>query len=199
MRGGHSLCCINAPPTIVQPPQGQTSVIGGTVVFVVDAFGSNPLHYQWQLGGTNVAGATNYSLEIANVQATNAGAYRVVVANAFGSITSAPAALTLLFPPAIVTQPQSQTNYAGGNAHLSVVASGSSNLLYQWRFAGANIAGATNSILPLLTAPSVQQWRELFGGGHQSLWFRPEFQRIADRAGPGVRFPACRSCGVVAG
>ncbi len=141
---------IAGPPAIVHQPQGQSSLVGGTVVFTVDAAGSTPLSYQWRLGGTNLSRATNYSMEITNVQLTNAGPYTVVVTNLYGSITSAPAVLTLFLPPSIVTQPQSQTNYVGGNAYISVMASGSSNLIYQWRFAGTNnIAGATNPTLQL--------------------------------------------------
>ena len=49
----------------------------------------------------------------------------------------------VLAPPSIATQPQSQTNNQGNAATFSVVASGARPLIYQWRFNGANIAGAT--------------------------------------------------------
>src|ERR1035437_646270 len=48
-------------------------------------------------------------------------------------------------PPAITTQPVSQTLLAGANATFNVVASGSAPLSYQWRFNGGNISGATAS------------------------------------------------------
>jgi len=48
-------------------------------------------------------------------------------------------------PPAIVTQPQSQTNNQGNAATFTVAASGARPLVYQWRFNGADIAGATAS------------------------------------------------------
>lgn len=47
--------------------------------------------------------------------------------------------------PSIVTQPAGQTAGAGGNVTLSVVASGSQPITYQWRLNGVNIAGATNA------------------------------------------------------
>ncbi|HEY2952217.1 MAG TPA: lamin tail domain-containing protein, partial [Verrucomicrobiae bacterium] len=54
--------------------------------------------------------------------------------------------------PAIVMQPASQAAIASAYATLSVGAVGLPPLRYQWRFNGANITGATNS---LLTIPNV--------------------------------------------
>jgi hypothetical protein len=51
-------------------------------------------------------------------------------------------------PPVIVSQPQSQTAVAFGAALLQVTAQGTGPLRYQWRFAGANVSGATNATLP---------------------------------------------------
>jgi hypothetical protein len=48
-------------------------------------------------------------------------------------------------PPAIGTQPQNLTVNQGNSAMFTVVASGTAPLSYQWRFNGANIAGATAS------------------------------------------------------
>ena len=55
-------------------------------------------------------------------------------------------------PPAILTQPQSQTNAVGVNISFSVAASGSGTLNYQWLFNGTNLSGATAN--PLLLANS---------------------------------------------
>ncbi len=47
------------------------------------------LTYQWQFNGTNIPGATSSTLNLANLTATNAGAYRVVVSSSSGgSVTS---------------------------------------------------------------------------------------------------------------
>jgi endonuclease/exonuclease/phosphatase family metal-dependent hydrolase len=46
-------------------------------------------------------------------------------------------------PPAITTHPVSQTNSVGANVTLSVVATGTAPLAYQWRFFGTNLNGAT--------------------------------------------------------
>jgi len=48
-------------------------------------------------------------------------------------------------PPVIIAQPQSQTVDAGATATFSALAAGTAPLSYQWRFNGADIAGATAS------------------------------------------------------
>jgi uncharacterized protein affecting Mg2+/Co2+ transport len=50
-------------------------------------------------------------------------------------------------PPIITTQPKGQTLGYGDSGALSVIATGASPLTYQWRLGGANVAGATNSLL----------------------------------------------------
>ena len=52
-------------------------------------------------------------------------------------------------PPAITAQPASRTAALGGTATLNVAAIGFPSPRYQWMFEGANIPGATNSILSL--------------------------------------------------
>src|SRR5207253_1329342 len=73
--------------------------------------------------------------------------------NSFGA-TNSQAALLTVNPkqpeaPAIVTQPESQTVTEGANVLLSVVASGTAPLVYQWQFNGVDLKGATNSALAL--------------------------------------------------
>jgi endonuclease/exonuclease/phosphatase family metal-dependent hydrolase len=55
-------------------------------------------------------------------------------------------------PPAIVTQPQSQTNAVGTTITFSAGASGSGTLACQWQFNSTNIAGATANPFVLVNA-----------------------------------------------
>jgi N-acetylmuramoyl-L-alanine amidase len=135
------------PPTITTQPQGQTVSAGANVTFSVVASGSAPLSYQWRFNGANISGATGTSHTRNNVQFADGGSYSVVVSNPGGSVTSANATLTVNSPPAITAQPQSQSVNAGANVTLSVSATGSAPLSYQWRFNGANIATGTTSSL----------------------------------------------------
>ena len=134
-----------SPPGILQQPQSQTVVEGTTVTFTVSASGTQPLSYQWKLNGNVIAGATDSSYTRSGVQPGDAGSYMVVITNAAGLMNSLPATLTVLIPPAITTQPQSQTVVQGSNVTFSVVATGTAALGYQWELAGTNIASATGS------------------------------------------------------
>src|SRR6185436_3626238 len=55
------------------------------------------------------------------------------------------ALLTVQTPPVITTQPQSQTVNAGSSVTFIGGATGTSPLIYQWRFNGTNISGAISS------------------------------------------------------
>ena len=113
------------------------------------AVGTLPLTYQWQRNGTDLPDASNPVLFLTNAQVSDEGGYRVVVANAFGSVTSTVATLTINSPPLITAQPQSTNVIAGGTATFSVAALGSAPLVYQWSFNGANLPNATNATLTL--------------------------------------------------
>ncbi len=83
------------PPGLLSQPSNVAAPLGGTATFNVVADGNGPLSIQWQLNGTNLPGNTNASLIISNVQAFKAGAYTVIVSNPAGTVTSAPATLTI--------------------------------------------------------------------------------------------------------
>jgi glucose/arabinose dehydrogenase len=131
-------------PVITAQPTSRSVQQGQTATFTVTATGP-ALNYQWQrlVSGTwtNV-GTNSATLSIANSQSSNAGSYRVIVSNTFGTATSSTATLTVNVanaPPAITTQPVSQQVNVGAPASLSVVASGATPLNYQWQ----KLAGAT--------------------------------------------------------
>src|ERR1039457_5887475 len=144
------------PPAIIAQPQGQTNAVAETISLSVAASGSGTLNYQWRFNGTNISSATANPLVLANAQLTNNGNYYVVVTNLFGSVTSSNAALLLTnAPPAITTQPQSQSILAGQTATFSVAATGTPPLTYQWLFNGTNvISGATTNPFSLANVQS---------------------------------------------
>jgi len=88
-------------PGIVSQPQDQTVPLGATVTFIVSAVGQAPLQYQWYFNGTNKLSAaanptaTTATLVLTNAQLNQSGTYSVVVSNALGSATSAPAKLVV--------------------------------------------------------------------------------------------------------
>ena len=82
-------------PVITLHPSNQTTVAEENISFQVAAFGFWPLSYQWQRNGVRLNGATNDVLALTNVQPDQAGNYRAVVSNPYGSTTSSVAALTV--------------------------------------------------------------------------------------------------------
>jgi glucose/arabinose dehydrogenase len=107
-----------APPSITSHPADRTVPPGAAVTFSVRASGAGPLRYQWQRNGANIAGATAQDFTIGSAASTDNGArFRAVVANDFGSTSSAEAVLTIAAnatPSATITQPVSGTVYSGG-------------------------------------------------------------------------------------
>jgi hypothetical protein len=139
-----------APPLIQRGPTGVTVIIGQPIQLSVEATGTAPLLYQWRRGDSVIAGATTAQLQIPAATSGDAGSYVAVVSNASGSAVSAPAVVVVNVPdvaPQIVTRPASLQVFAGQPATLSVTASGTPPLTYQWRRDGIVIPGATNSSL----------------------------------------------------
>ena len=132
-------------PVVSISPLNQIVVVGGEAVLTASAVGIPPLAYQWQNSQGAIAGATNATFTILDAQAADADDYSVVVSNPFGSVTSAVATVTVVFPPSISSQPQGNTVAAGTMVTLDVVADGTPPLNYQWFNSGGAIPGATNA------------------------------------------------------
>ncbi|MGA2247936.1 MAG: immunoglobulin domain-containing protein, partial [Verrucomicrobiota bacterium] len=141
---------VGTPPIITNQPASQSVADGGTASFSVGVEGSSPWYAQWLFDGFNIAGATNCSLTLTDVQWSQSGNYTVVVTNIFGSVASSNAALTILGPPVITSQPTNQNVPVGSVVSISVVAVGTPPLDYQWTFNTTNLPGATNSTLTLV-------------------------------------------------
>src|SRR5258708_39906004 len=85
---------LGVPPVITTQPASQSVTAGSNVTFAVAASG-DPTGYQWSFAGTTISGATSATLAFNSVQAASAGSYSVVVSNAFGSVPSSAATLTV--------------------------------------------------------------------------------------------------------
>lgn len=87
----------DTPPTITIPPASATVLLQDPATFSVKARGGQPLLYQWRHDGIALAAATNATLSLPSVAASDRGSYDVVVSNAGGALTSAPAMLHVVF------------------------------------------------------------------------------------------------------
>ena len=149
-------------PAITSQPASQTVSAGAGVTFTVGATGSPPLGYQWRCNGTNLAGATNSSLSLTNVQAASAGAYDVVVSNGAGVATSTAATLAVSLPDArflpttILTNGQVQLLFSGVPGQDYVIQA--STNLTDWR--PISVLTASSGPLPFMDPAATNfAWR----------------------------------------
>jgi hypothetical protein len=82
-------------PIITTHPESRTVASGSHVTLSVAASGTAPLIYQWLHDGNELPAGTNSTLTLSSVQFDDAGNYSVRVSNAYGSVTSAHATLTV--------------------------------------------------------------------------------------------------------
>jgi hypothetical protein len=128
-------------PTIGAQPTNQVVALGGTANFTVSASGAG-LQYLWSKAGVpmsnggRVSGATTATLTISSViDPDNGTSYSCLITNAGGQTNSAAATLTVIDPPAILTQPVSQTASNNVTVSFHVVASGTVPT-YRWKKGG---------------------------------------------------------------
>ena len=151
------LSFVRQPTITQQPPANASARLGANVNLSVTAMGLNPLTYQWLLSGSNLPAQTNYFLSLNNIQPSQQGDYQVVVSNPYGTVTSTVAHVVVLTAPAISQQPTGTNVLAGGPFSLSVAATGSEPLTYQWLFENVNIPGATNVTLVISNAQAANE------------------------------------------
>jgi uncharacterized repeat protein (TIGR01451 family) len=105
-----AMLTVDVPPVITAQPSNQVVAAGGTVSFTVAATGTPAPGYQWFRNATNPVGVNSSVLTLVGVQPSQAGAYTVVVTNLAGSTNSAPATLTLLQSPDLLSITVTHTN-----------------------------------------------------------------------------------------
>lgn len=94
------LYSIPTPPTISSGPSGLTIYTNfPSVTFSPSVSGSLPRSYRWQFNSVDIPNATNASYTKPGPFTTaDAGQFRVIITNAYGSITSSPATLAVIEP-----------------------------------------------------------------------------------------------------
>ncbi len=133
---------------VTQDPASLTNTVGTTAVFTVVAQSSAPLFYQWTRDNVVLAGATNPTLAIINVQATNAGNYSVSISNGFQPVEVRSAELVIASaPPVIVSDLTDHFISVGSILRLEIGVAGTAPLSFQWHTNGVSVPDATNASL----------------------------------------------------
>ncbi|NPV63084.1 MAG: hypothetical protein HPY61_10750 [Methanotrichaceae archaeon] len=134
-------------PTIRSQPAGLVACEGEDVAFEVEASGTEPLKYQWKKDGKDIIGATANGLQICEVSVDDSGIYTAMVSNSCGWIESDGAVLEVNSRPSILSQPLSQEISEDESLSLTVEASGTEPLSYQWMKEDQEIPGANAASL----------------------------------------------------
>jgi hypothetical protein len=163
-----TLQSVQPMPSVSVAPASLTILVGSNMVLTANATGIPPLSYQWQNSEGLISGASNTVLEIDDIQPTNADNYSVIVTNAYGSVTSAVATVTVVFPAIISLQPTNQIVAAGTSLTLVALASGTPPLNYEWQNSSGPIPNETNNSL-VFEPCAYELHRQLFRGRFQSL------------------------------
>ena len=114
---------ISGSPSITNQPASRTNNLASSALFKVGAVGTPWLTYKWLKDGAalndggHLTGAQTPMLLLDSVSAEDAGGYSVIVSNAFGSVTSAVAVLTVNVPPP--TRPAILVNDGGLGFHTN--------------------------------------------------------------------------------
>lgn len=147
------------PAAFTQQPQNQTVATTGGAIFSAAITGPPQypnFTYRWRkrlatasedvdvVNDARISGATTPTLQIANVQTSDAGSYYLIVGDTRYSYKSLSAALIVVQeePPQIATQPTSRTAHEGQTTEFSVDATGYL-LSYVWQ---KQVAGTWTTI-----------------------------------------------------
>lgn len=108
-----------------------------------------PVTFQWLQNDKPVEGATSQVLTISNAQRTQGGKYNLAVTNAAGTAYSRSILLSVVGPPAVVTQPTASIVVEGNRVvfAVAILGNGYDRIAYQWSRNGVALPGATHATL----------------------------------------------------
>jgi hypothetical protein len=87
----------SAPIFTSEPTQPAGSLfLQDVVTFAATVSGSPPIAFQWQQDGVNIAGATNATLVLSNIQPAGAGSYTLVASNFVGMTNTTPVTVAVI-------------------------------------------------------------------------------------------------------
>lgn len=133
---------VNTAPSIQTEPVSQEVCEGLPVSFSVAATGTPAPGFQWRKNGVDIDGQTSSVLNIAAVSAGDVDSYTCFISNSCGSVTSAPASLTMKTAPQVTLQPVLAALCEGQSLSLSVSYSGTEPVTVQWQRNETDIPGA---------------------------------------------------------
>jgi hypothetical protein len=137
-------------PEIATPPVGAVRYETKNVTLTVGAIGEpKPRSFQWFKDGAPITGERATPTYTFVASPARAGAYRVVVKNSEGEITSAPVTVEVQTKPIFTTHPSAQSVAVNGSATFTAVATGNPAPQIKWRKDGKDLSDATGPTLTI--------------------------------------------------
>lgn len=169
----------NIPPAIVSNPTGVTNYIGSSISLTSVVSGSPTISYQWRLNTNAIGGANAATYTKANVTINDKGWYDMLAANSFGSVTSAPAYVSLStnanVPPGLVGSGSTGAAASWNSLVLAppVTVSGANRMLlyygYTYDVAGDTVTNVTFNGSEQFIELAHTNYYDSFGDIH--LWY----------------------------
>jgi hypothetical protein len=166
-------------PEITSHPIGAAICVGGSHVMSVDAAGTPPFTYQWFRDGLEIT-ETSQTLIIGPVSIFDAGEYHVVVSNDCGEATSDLAVLSVSEGPEIATQPVGATLCPGESHELSVAATGTPPLNFEWFHDAVLVATGQTLTIDSATAADAGTYQVSVSNGCGFVFSNPVFLTVFD-------------------
>ena len=135
-------------PAITTQPVNQTLNAGQAASFTVTATGSATLTYQWTENGAPIAGATGASYTSGALGVTDSGSmFGVIVTNAIGSVTSTPAAVSVLpLSPALAFSAVGDKTYNDPTFTVAATSPSAGAITYAVLSGPATVAGSVVTV-----------------------------------------------------
>ncbi len=154
----NAVVLINPATEITVQPTASTTVCQGdaNVILSVTGTGTGTVTYQWYDGSGELTGETASALTI-TTNPSNSETYYCIVSSDCGSNVQSNNAVVLINPStAITNQPEASTTACEGepNIVLSVTATGTGTLTYQWYNGSGLMSSETASTLTITTDPA---------------------------------------------
>ena len=186
-------------PAVITNPTGQAINTGSTATFTATASGNPTATVQWEVSSsgatafTPISGATSTTYSFATSSTDNGNQYEAVFSNGIGTAaTTTPAALTVYYAPAVVTDPITQTINTGATVTFTATASGNPTPTVQWEVSSSGatgftaISGATSTTYSFATssADNGNQYEAVFTNTNGST--PTTAAKLTVQAGPAV-------------
>ena len=135
--------------TLTSQPASSSVYEGQSKTFSLSISNNYPITISWYKNGNKIAGASNSTYTVASASSGNAGTYSCSITDGELTVSCSNFTLTVNKVVTITTQPSNQMVNEGVDVELTVAATGTGPLSYQWYFNSQPISGATAATLAL--------------------------------------------------